>query len=117
MSILRISYVVVSIHFFRTVSVMHNAVVPKQVKRTKGPTPAPSDHPARPSFDIAKEALREELRKPPENHEAAKAQVSLFIGEFSCLKVKPNRHSKEIDIDVPLQGRLTRRVIGLILWQ
>ncbi|KAF8347305.1 hypothetical protein F5887DRAFT_1175052 [Amanita rubescens] len=54
---------------------MHNAVVPKQVKRTKGPTPAPSDHPSHPSFDIAKEALREELRKPPENHEAAKAQA------------------------------------------
>ncbi|KAF8322435.1 hypothetical protein F5887DRAFT_1142921 [Amanita rubescens] len=45
-----------------------------QTHQKPHPTPAPSDHPSRPSFDIAK-ALREELRKPPENHEAAKAQA------------------------------------------
>lgn len=87
---------------------MHNIVILAiQVKRSKGPTPAPSDHPSRPSFDIAKEALRQVLIKPPENHEAAKAQVSLFTGDFSCLKEKPDRHSKEIGFGVLSLGRLT----------
>ena len=88
---------------------MRNTVVSKQVRHRKGPTPAPSDHPSRPSFDTAKEALREELRKPPKNHEVAKTQVSLFIGDFSCLKRKTQQALERDRYRCALTGKIDSR--------
>ena len=45
------------------------------VKKSRGRTPAPSDHPSRPSFDRVKEGLKENIIEAPKDHKGAKDQV------------------------------------------
>jgi hypothetical protein len=46
------------------------------VKATKAPTPMPTDHPSRPSFDVDKVNVQQKLELSPEGHQAAKSAVS-----------------------------------------
>jgi hypothetical protein len=46
------------------------------VKKFKGRTPAPSDHPSRPSFDKDKKDIQAMIREAPKSHVEAKEQVS-----------------------------------------
>ena len=54
------------------------------VKRAKGPTPNPSHHPSRPSFDNIQEMLGYLLEEAPQGHQTVKALVS-FIPQVSLL--------------------------------
>jgi hypothetical protein len=49
------------------------------VKSAKGPTPSPSLHPSRPSFDDDQEALKHGLVKTPEDQSTAKKYVSHHV--------------------------------------
>lgn len=53
------------------------------VKKFKGRTPIPSDHPSRPSFDKDKKYLQETIREAPKSHVEAKDQVSRSC--FICI--------------------------------
>ncbi|TBU21953.1 hypothetical protein BD311DRAFT_771234 [Dichomitus squalens] len=41
-------------------------------RKTRGRTPVPSDHPSRPSFEVAKSQVMEDLQSTPRNHSDAK---------------------------------------------
>ena len=46
------------------------------VRKFKGRTPAPSDHPSRPQSDVIKAEINEKIKETPRDHSEAKAQVS-----------------------------------------
>ena len=46
------------------------------VKRAKGRTPVPSEHPSRPSFDDAGETIMHIVEEAPQDHQTAKQLVS-----------------------------------------
>ncbi|KAK0436852.1 uncharacterized protein EV420DRAFT_1589940, partial [Desarmillaria tabescens] len=53
-------------------------------KKFKGRTPAPSDHPSRPSFDVLKRDLRSKIREAPNPHTEAK-DLALVRDGFRCV--------------------------------
>ncbi|KAK0435688.1 uncharacterized protein EV420DRAFT_1592662 [Desarmillaria tabescens] len=53
-------------------------------KKFKGRTPAPSDHPSRPSFDVLKRDLRSKIREAPKSHTEAK-DLALVRDGFRCV--------------------------------
>jgi hypothetical protein len=56
------------------------------VKSAKGPTPTPTEHPSRPSFDVEKTNVQQKLQRSPESHQAAKSTVSeVIFHETMCL--------------------------------
>lgn len=46
------------------------------VKKHRGPTPTPSEHPSRPSCETTKKDIEAEITEAPRNHKEAKRQVS-----------------------------------------
>jgi len=54
------------------------------VRSTKGPTPSPSNHPSRPSFDNVQDTFRYLIEEAPADHRTAKDLVSMVL-EYSCL--------------------------------
>jgi hypothetical protein len=61
------------------------------VKSAKGPTPSPSLHPSRPSFDDVREALKHGLVEAPKDQSTAKKHVSHHVSStwsiFSLYKI------------------------------
>ncbi|KAK0216735.1 hypothetical protein EDD85DRAFT_798168 [Armillaria nabsnona] len=53
-------------------------------KKFKGRTPASSDHPSRPSFDVLKRDLRSKIREAPKTHKEAK-DLALVRDGFRCV--------------------------------
>jgi len=46
------------------------------VRSSKGPTPAPSEHPSRPSFDDERDMNSDVITEAPQDHRTAKHQVN-----------------------------------------
>jgi hypothetical protein len=58
----------------------HYSIFPWQsplVKAAKGPTPIPTSHPSRPSFEDDRDLIRQHLQSPPKSHAEAKRLVSV----------------------------------------
>ncbi|TBU52839.1 hypothetical protein BD310DRAFT_831335 [Dichomitus squalens] len=53
-------------------------------RKTRGRTPVPSDHPSRPSFEVAKSQVMEDLQSTPRNHSDAKL-AALARDNFRCM--------------------------------
>ncbi|KZT06607.1 uncharacterized protein LAESUDRAFT_725698 [Laetiporus sulphureus 93-53] len=53
-------------------------------RKTKGPTPVPSSHPSRPSFDRLQESIKEVLQHSPQDHKTAKSSA-LIRDDFRCM--------------------------------
>ena len=51
------------------------------VKSAKGPTPAPTSHPSRPSFDNVTDTLIHMLLEALQDHQSAKKLVSLWFSD------------------------------------
>ncbi|XP_006458873.1 hypothetical protein AGABI2DRAFT_191014 [Agaricus bisporus var. bisporus H97] len=56
----------------------------KPFKKHRGPTPTPSEHPSRPSFETTKKDIEAEITEAPRNHKEAKIQA-LIRDNWRCV--------------------------------
>jgi hypothetical protein len=56
----------------------HSSLIHFLVRQTKGKTPAPSDHPSRPSFELHRAFFSEAVESAPRDHQSAKKSVSML---------------------------------------
>ena len=74
---------------------------------SKGPTPAPSLHPSRPSFDDMQEMLGYLLYEAPQDHRTAKSKVSFSFDATDSIVHHMSRHSFAMVIVVFLLENMT----------